>query len=108
MHDNITPTQSDDILHWWGKSGLVPLNVTDKQIIISWSKGPFYIDMGAGSTRGTQYHDYSTWLDLYNQNIGQHLPKSNQVLGAEVTLWGEVSNMHTIHTKIWVRSSAFA
>jgi hypothetical protein len=43
--------------------------------------------MGAGTVRGTQYHEYSTWLDLYNQNIGKNAVKFNEILGAEVTLW---------------------
>ena len=31
-----------------------------------------------------------------------------KVLGAEITLWGELNNRYTHHLKIWIRGSAFA
>lgn len=70
IHNKITYIEPDDILHWWGNTGLLPANVDNRKIIISWSKGPYYIDMGAGNVWGTPYHEYSTWLDLYRINIG--------------------------------------
>jgi hypothetical protein len=73
MYDNITPIDEEDIMHWWGKGGVVPPKVENRKIIISWSKGPFYIDMGAGTIRGTPYHNYSTWMDLYTSNIAQQI-----------------------------------
>lgn len=32
----------------------------------------------------------------------------NDVLGAEIVLWSELSNEYTHHTKIWIRSSSLA
>ncbi len=32
----------------------------------------------------------------------------NNVIGAEVCLWSELSNQYVHHMKIWIRSSAFA
>lgn len=32
----------------------------------------------------------------------------NKILGAEATLWSEISNKYTHHLKIWIRSSSLA
>jgi hypothetical protein len=29
--------------------------------------------MGAGNIQGKPYHDFSTWLDMYNTNIGMQV-----------------------------------
>lgn len=82
--------ESDDIVHWWG--GGMP--EVKNQIVIS-NYGPFYIDMGVGNYFGFNYGTYVTWLDLYNQNIGKivaNYSNKQNVLGAEVTLWSEISN----------------
>jgi hypothetical protein len=31
--------------------------------------------MGFGNIFGKQYHDYGTWLDIYNLNIGKEIIK---------------------------------
>lgn len=67
--------------------------------------------MGVGNYFGVNYGSYVTWLDLHNQNIGRMVSSySNKenVLGAEVTLWSEISNQYTHHLKIWIRSSSLA
>lgn len=83
---------------------------TKNPVIIS-QYGPFYIDMGVGNYLGVSYGNYQTWLDLYNQDLGQ-MTKSydnkKNVLGAEITLWGELNNRYWHHMKIWMRGSAFA
>jgi len=51
--------------------------------------------MGVGNYYGDNYGIYTTWFDMYNLNIGRMVEKySNKanVLGAEVTLWSEISN----------------
>ena len=58
-----------------------------------------------------KYGFYFTWLDLYNMDIGKIVsagPKNANVLGAELTLWSEIDNLYTHHTKMWIRSSAVA
>lgn len=67
---NITKIDDDDIMHWWGKTGLLPPGVEDKRIITSHSTGPFYIDKGVGNHMANRYYDYSTWLDIYKVNLG--------------------------------------
>ena len=72
--------EEGDIVHWWG-SGLPQ---TTNPVVIS-NYGPFYLDMGVGNYYAVSYGSYSTWLDLYNQNIGKMVESySNKenVLGA--------------------------
>ena len=67
--------------------------------------------MGVGNYFANSYGVYSTWLDLYKQNIGKTISNyanKDNVLGAEVTLWTEISNQYTSHLKIWIRSSSIA
>lgn len=93
-------------MHWWG-GGLPP---TTHSVVIS-QYGPFYLDMGVGNYLGVSYGNYQTWLDLYNLNIGnmvKNYANKNNVLGAEVCLWSELSNQYVHHMKIWIRSSSFA
>ena len=58
--------EEGDIVHWWG-GGLPQTNL---EVIIS-QYGPFYIDMGVGNYYGVNYGTYTTWLDMYNLNIGK-------------------------------------
>ena len=93
-------------MHWWGGG----LPNTRNPLIIS-QYGPFYIDMGVGNYLGVAYGTYSTWLDLHNQDLYrmiQGYQNKQNVLGAELTLWSELSNRYMIHQKIWMRASAFA
>lgn len=67
--------------------------------------------MGVGNYLGVSYGSYQTWLDLYQQDIGKMIEgyeNKDNVLGAEVCLWSELSNKYTHHIKIWMRTSAFA
>lgn len=58
--------EEGDIVHWWG-GGMPP---TTHKVIIS-NYGPYYLDMGVGNYFAVNYGQYSTWLDLYNQNFGK-------------------------------------
>ena len=69
-----------------------------------------YINKGQGNlwlntTQGT----YTVWKNIYDNFtvFPQGLDRS-RILGAEVTLWGEVSNEDTLENNLWMRSSAFA
>lgn len=93
-------------MHWWG-GGLPP---TDNKLVIS-QYGPFYIDMGVGNYFGVNYGSYATWLEIYNLNIPKMISNyknKDNVLGAELTLWSELSNRYTHHLKIWIRGSSLA
>ena len=93
-------------MHWWG-GGL--LN-TKHEIIIS-QYGPFYIDMGVGNYLGVSYGSYATWMDIYQLDIARMIQNYNNkqnVLGAELTLWSELSNQYIHHMKIWIRGSSMA
>lgn len=60
---------------------------------------------------GVSSGPYSTWLDLYNQNIRKTISNydnKDNVLGGEVTLWSEHNNRYTTHLKIWIRTSSVA
>jgi hypothetical protein len=73
--------------------------------------GPFYLDMGVGNYFAVAYGSYSTWFDIHNLDIGRMIIGYNNtknVIGAELTLWSEVSNQYTHHQKIWIRSSSLA
>lgn len=51
--------------------------------------------MGVGNYFGFNYGSYVTWLDLYNQDLEKMVStyqNKKNVLGAEVTLWSEISN----------------
>lgn len=98
--------EEGDVVHWWGGG----LPSTKLEIIIS-QYGPFYIDMGVGNYFGVSYGSYGTWLDIYNLDLGRMIAtynNKNNVLGAELTLWSELSNQYTHHQKIWIRSSSLA
>jgi hexosaminidase len=106
MNFNDIKIEEDDIVHWWGST----LPPTNRQIVIS-QYGPFYLDMGVGNYLGVSYGSYQTWMDLYNQDIGrliENYENKKNVIGAEVCLWSELSNQYVHHSKIWIRSSAFA
>ena len=86
---------------------------TDRPIVISLQE-LYYIDTGASDRKGQKYAygKYYTWRDLYHTDLQEiikdnHYIKAN-VKGAEITLWGEVSNLYTHHVKIWIRGSSFA
>lgn len=67
--------------------------------------------MGVGNYFAVSYGSYSTWLDLYNQNIAKmvaNYKNKDNVLGAEITLWTEISNQYTTHLKVWIRGSSVA
>lgn len=67
--------------------------------------------MGVGNYFGFNYGTYSSWLDIYNLNIQRKksiYKHPTKVLGAEVTLWSELSNQYTHHVKIWIRTSSLA
>ena len=105
MNSNID-IEEGDIVHWWGGG----LPQTKHKVIIS-QYGPFYIDMGVGNYLGVSYGSYQTWMDLYNLNINQMISgyqNKENVIGAELTLWSELSNRYVHHMKIWIRGSAFA
>lgn len=106
MNSNDIAIESEDVVHWWG--GGMP--ATKNKVILS-QYGPFYLDMGVGNYLGVSYGNYQTWLDLYNQDIGKmvlNYANKEGVLGAEVCLWSELSNQYVHHSKIWIRTSAFA
>jgi len=47
--------------------------------------------MGVGNYLGVSYGSYVTWLDLYQQDLGQMIrnyENKKNVIGAEITLWG--------------------
>jgi hypothetical protein len=67
--------------------------------------------MGVGNFLGVGYGMYQTWLDIINIDIGRMITdykNKNNVIGAELTLWSEVSNRYTHHLKMWIRSSSLA
>lgn len=69
-----------------------------------------YLNKGQGNLwlNGTQ-GTYSVWRDIY-ENFTVFPPGVNtsRILGAEVCLWGEVSNEDTLENNLWMRASAFA
>ena len=116
----IGTTMKSDIVQWWGKnSTFIPEFPDLNRLIISYVN-EYYIDTGAGNTRGQQYRygRYFTWFDLHKsvsklKNTTRHLQNnkmhpSSFIIGVEPTLWGEVSNKYTHHQKIWIRCSAVA
>lgn len=106
MNSGNMQIEETDIVHWWGNG----LPSTTRKIVISYY-GPYYLDMGVGNYLGSGYGSYLTWMDLYHHNpkeeIRNYANKDN-VLGAEVCLWSEMSNRYTHHQKIWIRSSSIA
>jgi hexosaminidase len=84
------------------------LGNTTSRIILSPSDF-LYINKGIGniwfnSSAGT----YSTWKQIYQGfNVFPQGIDKSRILGAEVTLWGEVSNDDTLENNIWMRATAF-
>lgn len=69
-----------------------------------------YINKGIGNIWfNNSAGSYSTWKQIYQnfEIFPQGIDKS-KILGAEVTLWGEVSNDDTLENNIWMRATAFA
>lgn len=100
--------EPNDLVHWWGGTNIP--NVKNK--IVASFYGQYYLDLGVGNYLGSAYGSYSTWMDFFNQNSLKNLinssPAKDNVIGGVVCLWSEMSNRYTHHTKIWIRSSAFA
>ena len=67
--------------------------------------------MGVGNYKGDAYHNYATWWQIYNLNVGREIQafsNKDEVIGVELTLWSEMSNQYTHHLKMWIRSSSMA
>jgi hexosaminidase len=82
---------------------------TKSQIILSPSD-LLYLSKGQGNLwlNGTQ-GAYSVWRQIYEKLVV--FPAgvdATRILGAEVCLWGEVSNEDTLENNLWMRASAFA
>lgn len=69
-----------------------------------------YINKGQGNIWfNTSAGSYSVWRNIYeNFHVFPKLTLKSRILGAEVTLWGEVSNDDTLENNLWMRASAFA
>ena len=69
-----------------------------------------YISKGQGNLwlNGTQ-GTYTVWKTIYeNFVVFPSGVDRSRIMGAEVCLWGEVSNEDTLENNIWMRASAFA
>lgn len=85
------------------------LGNTTSRVILSTSDY-LYIDHGIGNIWfNTSAGNYITWKKIYQgfQIFPEGVDKS-KILGAEVTLWGEVSNDDLLENNLWMRSTAFA
>ena len=52
---------------------------------------------------------FKTWKQIYkNFTVFPEGVEKERILGAEVCLWGEVSNEETLENNVWMRASAFA
>ena len=49
-----------------------------------------------------------TWKKVYNIPLFPESIKQDRILGAEATLWGEVSNEDTLDDYLWIRTSCLA
>ena len=77
---------------------------TRNKVILSYSN---ILDFSTGMgniTGGLHGKRYSTAIRIYNE---LEMVDSNRILGAEVTLWGEMSNEVTLENNLWMRAAAF-
>lgn len=87
----------------------VVLGNTTSRVILSTSDY-LYINKGIGNIWfNSSAGSYITWKQIYQgfEIFPQGVDKS-KILGAEVTLWGEVSNDDLLENNLWMRSTAFA
>lgn len=85
------------------------LGNTTSRVILSTSDY-LYINKGIGNIWfNSSAGSYITWKQIYQgfEIFPQGVDKS-KILGAEVTLWGEVSNDDLLENNLWMRSTAFA
>ena len=68
-----------------------------------------YLDCGFPNLLGdaSWCDPYNTWRDILSFDPLKNL-KHQQVLGAEVCVWGDLTTSDNIERKIWMRGSALA
>lgn len=104
-------TSDDDVLHFWGaQADVAKITATSRSQIVLSPSDILYISKGMGNLwlNGTQ-GAYPVWRQIYEKFV--LFPagvEPTRILGAEVCLWGEVSNEDIMENNIWMRSSAFA
>lgn len=97
-------------IHWKVTHNLLlVLSATSSKAILSPSD---YLYLSKGQSfiwENTTGGEYSTWRKIYeNFTVFPSGIDKKQILGAEVCLWGEVSNEKTFENNLWPRSTAFA
>jgi hypothetical protein len=90
-------------------SVIVVLGNSTSKIIMSTSDY-LYLNNGIGNIWfNSSAGSYHVWKQIYQgfQLFPQGVNKT-KIIGAEVTLWGEVSNDDLLENNLWMRATAFA
>ena len=68
-----------------------------------------YLSTGKTNIWSQPFGHYSVWRQIYEKFIlfPEGIDK-NRIIGAEVCLWGEVSDEDSLENNLWMRASAFA
>ncbi len=93
---------------WWGDSHNFEKAIGERPggvILAFYDK--LYIDAGYGNIYGSNYGTVRFWDGIFEMDYLYPNLKS-KVLGAVVTLWGEVTDEYTNQQRVWPRSSAMS
>ena len=99
------PPGPTDIVQFWGKvADLKHVESIPNKLILSYIDY-LYINIGFGYIWGNNFGRMTTWKKVYSIPLFPPAIKSDRILGAEATLWGEVSNEDTLDDYLWMRAS---
>lgn len=107
--DSVFHYNENDILQFWGESQYYfQIKNYTNPVILSPSNY-LYLDVGCGNLYGDKsWSNFVTWKDIWQFNPYPPEIEKSRILGAEVTLWGELNSASTMDGRLWSRSSVFS
>eukprot|EP01015_Nassula_variabilis_P016606 TRINITY_DN2555_c0_g1_i6.p2 TRINITY_DN2555_c0_g1~~TRINITY_DN2555_c0_g1_i6.p2 ORF type:complete len:184 (-),score=43.99 TRINITY_DN2555_c0_g1_i6:87-638(-) len=100
--------QKGDILQWWGTDKALAQaleKMKDQKFVLN-NNEHLYLDCGVGNLYGdgTWCGSYKTWKTIYEMP----LLESKQIIGAVVSLFGELVNDQVVDSTLWPRTSSLS
>lgn len=101
---------------WLGADSVKNLTSQGYDVIVS-TYEHYYLDCGFGQwvtnfsdPVGSWCDPYKSWQNIYGYDLNANLTdtEKNHVKGAEVAVWGEMTDSNNLVQKLWSRASAFA
>lgn len=102
------PPAPEDIIHFWGaQDSYSTISALPNKVILS-PEDYLYVNSGINFIWGNYFGNFTTWLNVYQMDLNPVEIDASRILGAAVTLWGEVNTDQTLDVYLWARGSALA